>query len=343
MAAQILGADLMYRPLLLSLVLMTFPHANGAVRALVIAGLGGEPAYEAAFEAAASDVAAGLGSTDAEVALLTRDDARADNVRRTLEDWARTTNADDIVLIAFIGHGSFDGEQFRFNVPGADFNADSLAGWLNAIDSSAQVVVIASSASGAAHGPLAHPSRTILTATRSGGEKNATRFHQFFAAALSSDAADIDKDGSVTMEEAYNYTETHLKEEFDQQGQLLTEHAKRSGPASNLMLARVTPDQATVSDAALNSRLDLLERAIVTLTGRKHDMDSETYFTELKLLLLQMAEAEQQRRPFAAEEVTRVVQVSTSRLGTGLLPELRTPAPVEVEIELPRIGEQDLP
>ena len=54
-------------------------------------------------------------------------------------------------------------------------------------------------------GEMGAADRVVITATRSGGERNATRFGGFWAEALASDEADRDKDGTVTAQEAYDY------------------------------------------------------------------------------------------------------------------------------------------
>lgn len=108
----------------------------------------------------------------------------------------------------------------------------------------------------------------------------------------------------------------------------------------SLKLARLDPDRAPGTNAALTARLELLERAIDTLKGRKEAMDIDVYFVELKLLLLQMASAERDRQSFTDEEITRPVRGATDDLGSGLLPQLKSPVPVRVKIELPRLTEQ---
>src|SRR5437764_1298218 len=66
-------------------------------------------------------------------------------------------------------------------------------------------LVNAASASGDFIAALSKKNRIIVTATRSGGEKNETVFGEYFAAAYAGDVADADKDGTVSLLEAFEY------------------------------------------------------------------------------------------------------------------------------------------
>ena len=94
-----------------------------------------------------------------------------------------------------VGHGSYDGEAYKLNLPGPDIDGDEFAKLLAAVPARSQLVVNTTSASGAVLEKWAAEGRTLITATRSGFERNATRFAQHFAAALAAGSADINKNG----------------------------------------------------------------------------------------------------------------------------------------------------
>ena len=46
--------------------------------------------------------------------------AQRDSVRREIRELAMRIGEDDVLTVVLIGHGSYDGEEYRFNVPGPD-------------------------------------------------------------------------------------------------------------------------------------------------------------------------------------------------------------------------------
>ena len=67
----------------------------------------------------------------------------------------------------------------------------------------------------------------IIAATKTDGEKNQTRFGEYFTAAFAlADAdADTDKDGRVSALEAFLWARARTADSYKRDGQLLTEHA----------------------------------------------------------------------------------------------------------------------
>ena len=90
-------------------------------------------------------------------------------------------------MLALFGHGSFDGEDYKFNIKGPDITAKQLAEKLERLEGIQQILMIATSASGAALPILEAPERVVITATKSGAESNAVQFPKFWTAALEDD------------------------------------------------------------------------------------------------------------------------------------------------------------
>src|SRR5581483_9637554 len=99
-----------------------------------------------------------------------------------LTDLASKAAPDDIVMVVLIGHGSAQGTEARFNLPGPDLTATDYAHLLDKFPSQRVALVNAASASGDFIAALSKKNRIIVTATRSGGEKNETVFGEYFAA-----------------------------------------------------------------------------------------------------------------------------------------------------------------
>jgi len=149
-------------------------------RMLVVTGLGGEAEYARAFEAQGEASARNAEAPGTEVTLLTEGDATREAIRDALVGIVKQSAKADAVIVQLYGHGTFDGEHYRFNVPGPDPTAADLAAWLAPVAARRQLVVIATSASGAAQEPLHQEGRTVITATRHGRERDASLFGGFW-------------------------------------------------------------------------------------------------------------------------------------------------------------------
>ena len=87
------------------------------------------------------------------------------------------------------------------------------------------VFVNTSSSSGPFVEALSAQGRTIITATRSGAEQFTTLFGGYFVEAFSSDMADADKNGRISMLEAFQYAKAEVARAYEREGLLATEHA----------------------------------------------------------------------------------------------------------------------
>ena len=84
------------------------------------------------------------------------------------------------MFVILIGHGTFDGNVAKFNLPGPDMTPEDFAPLLEKLKSKHVVLVNTSSASGPFVDALAAPGRTIVAATRNGAERFATLFGGYF-------------------------------------------------------------------------------------------------------------------------------------------------------------------
>jgi hypothetical protein len=274
---------------------------------LVVAGVGGDDEHVKNFHKWASavvDAAKKQGILEANVAYLGESPeapARAtrDNVTKAFTDMAARVKANDEVFVLLIGHGSFDGKQGVFNLPGPDLTADDYGKLLSRFPTQKIVFVNTASSSGAFLEPLKGPARTIVTGTRTGGERNETRFPEYFVEALASDAADRDRNGRVSVLEAFDYATAKVKATYEQTGHILTEHATLEDGAegklaSTQFLAPVRSRTAAAQAAdpatrALLEQRDDLERKVAELRLRKDSMEAAAYEQELEKLLTELA------------------------------------------------------
>ena len=161
-------------------------RAHGAAYFIVVAGLGGEPDYDQRFTSAAMDLDRILkaGGGTAHVYTLTGRQATAAQLRQTVDTVARDATANDEFTLILIGHGSFDGVEYKFNLVGPDMTAGEIGSLCNRIAARRQLVVDTTSASGGAVQALERPGRAVVAATKSGTEKNATVFARYWVEAL---------------------------------------------------------------------------------------------------------------------------------------------------------------
>jgi len=266
---------------------------------LVVAGLGGQPAYEERFNEQADSLAEAARRTtgdDARVKVLRGEEATREALRSAFDEFAHAMSENDTLIVFLVGHGSFDGEEYKFNLPGPDAAGKELAEMLAGIPARSQLIVNATSASGAVLENWSADGRTVVTATRSGAERNATRFAEHWAAALSSEAADIDKNGSISAQEAFDYAARSVADSYESEGTLATEHPQIAGDgAPRFTVARLTdrPTQ-TPELERLSARMAEIEGDLESLRLRRDEMESEAYLNELQALLLQLATVQQE-------------------------------------------------
>ncbi len=281
------------RALLLAGLLAGAVEAAAGTRALVIAGLGGEVDYEQIFRRHAQTLHQALAQVADTAYLAVGVDARTENVQARLAQLAQEAGAGDRTVVLYVGHGSYDGEQFRFNVPGPDFTAGLLADWLDGI-AGRQLVIVASSSSGAALGVLESQARAVVTATRSGEQSNATVFSRYLVEALDAGTADLDKDTDLSMQELFDYATASVAEHYASRNLMASEHPQIIGDAGGFVLATFSPPVAEIDPLLLPDleRRRVLEAAIEVLKLEKSGMLVDDYYSELQALLLELAVVE---------------------------------------------------
>jgi hypothetical protein len=225
-AAQKVGCDLKSLYIKAALLLLA---AGAVARAetyyVTIAGLGGEPEYEQRFTGWASELDKIFKSEpDSKVVTLSGMLATKATIQARLGEIAKQAKADDHMVLILIGHGSYDEGEYKFNIPGPDVSGAELAALLDKIPAQ-QAVIDMTSASGGITAALQKPKRVIVTATKSGTEKNATVFPRYFVEALRDPAADTDKNEIITVLEAFRYAEGKTAKFYEELKRLSTEHA----------------------------------------------------------------------------------------------------------------------
>jgi len=218
--------------------------------------------------------------------------------------------------LVLIGHGTFDGTEAKFNLRGPDVSSTELALWLKPFHRPLAVIDTAS-ASGPFLKTLSATNRVVITATRSGHEQNFTRFGTYLAEALTQPESDLDKDGQVSLLEAFLSAAHRVSEFYKAEGRLATEHALIDDngdglgtPADWFRGSRPVkkPKETTAVDGAVaqqfhlipgeadrqlsteqRTRRDELVGAILQHRDRKAELAEDDYYRQLEKLLLELA------------------------------------------------------
>jgi len=206
---------------------------------LIITGASGEPRFASQFHALAMGLRAvattKFGIPDSLVMYLaeqTTPDPSSITGRSTREGViqafdriAARASAGDAVLVLLIGHGSGDGDVSKFNVPGMDLSDADFDAQLDKLSNQVVAFVNAASASGDFVKKVSGKNRVVVTATKSNFERNETLFAGHFVGAFVKDGADTDKDGRVSVLEAFTYARREVQREYETTNRLQTEHS----------------------------------------------------------------------------------------------------------------------
>jgi hypothetical protein len=253
------------------------------------------------------------------MAVIGADDPREggtdrDRLRATIA--GRASRSAEPMWVVLIGHGTFDGKEAKFNLRGPDISDVELAKWLAPVQRPL-VLIDCSSASAPFLNRLSGPNRIVITATRSGSEVNYARFGHYLAEAIGDQAADLDKDGQVSLLEAYLSASHRVGEYYRTRSQLASEHAllddngdrlgtppewfrgvratrraKDGAPPDGIRAHQVhllPSDRELRIPAAIRRRRDEIERDVAALRDQKGKLGEDSYYRRLEPLLVELA------------------------------------------------------
>ena len=298
--------------------LVSAARANANERyALVITGAPGGEEFNARYQVWERNITSvlvdRLGFEADHVELLSgatdepeRSSTRA-HVQREVERLKSQAHADDIVLVVLMGHGSADGGIAKFNLPGPDLTSAEWGALLRDVPGRL-VVVNTTGASFPFMADLAAHGRIVITATDSVAQRYDTVFASQFLAALNDPAADLDKNGRVSVWELFVYTARRVARHYQQEGLLPTERPLLDDSGDGVgveaggdvgtdgALARATylereavEVNADAEMSALIARRRTLEERAEHLRQKKASMPQEAWEREFEQLMIELA------------------------------------------------------
>lgn len=291
---------------------------NGRATVLIVVGAPGEELYGEQFARWAALWDKGCAQTGAKSITigLKPEGQVTDNESFKQALLAEPKECDEELWLVFIGHGTFDSKEAKFNLRGPDLSGTDCAAWLHPFRRPI-AAIDCSSASGPFLNKLSMPGRVVITATKSGFEHNYARFGQFLAEAIVDPDADLDKDGQTSLLEAYLTASRRVAEFYETEGRLATEHAllddngdgkgtpaewfrgvravKKAadgaapdGPRAHQFHLVKSPQEREMPPA-LRTKRDQLELAIAALRESKEKISEDDYYRQLEPLLIALA------------------------------------------------------
>ena len=284
---------------------------------LVVVGTPGTPEYEIQFRKWAGQWKSAADKARAESIQIGLADAAGTPDRDRLKSaLADKTSGGEPLWIVLIGHGSYDGKEAKFNLRGPDVTDLEFSAWLDPIKRPVAVIDCAS-ASAPFLNRLSRPDRVVITATRSGSEQNFARLGEYLAEAIADPRADLDKDGQVSLLEAYLFANSRTAEFYKTRSRLATEHAllddngdhlgtpadwfkgvrairraKDNAPPDGLrahQLPLIPSDRERAIPPEVRQKRNQLELAVAALRDQKDKLAPDEYYARLEPLMVELA------------------------------------------------------
>jgi hypothetical protein len=319
--------------LILSLVFST-PSARASATnstsldILLIAGAPGEKEYSQVFSEEIDDWVKACRAANKSFRVIDPNTAGTNQLAELKTALATQIQSEQELWVVLIGHGTFDGKEAKFNLSGPDLSAKQMAEMLGPIQRTV-ILIDTSSASAPFINAVSRQNRIIITATKSGWEQNYTRFGKYFAKAVGDLTADLDKDGQVSVLEAFLNASREVEEFYKSERRLATEHALlddngdgKGTPASfyrGVRPAKKNEESPNVdgfrahqiqfipneSDAKLSpeirKRRNELEVSLEELRARKSQMNEDEYIKQIEPILLDLSKLYRDAGAFSAK------------------------------------------
>jgi len=235
--------------------------------------------------------------------------SRREDIEKAFFQLGQELKPGDQLTVFLIGHGSSLSDEPKFNIVGPDITGAQFSELLGAFSEQNIVVINTASASYEFSAALSARGRVIVSATRSRAERFDPVFAGYLIEALSDRAGDRDKNGRVSVLEAFIFASQSSLGWYRDQGRLPTERAvlDDNGDATFAMepdagtgdgalaeiayfdLPSIGETKRSAEAQALRSQMLGLERSIFLLRGDKANYLESDYWSRLETLLIELA------------------------------------------------------
>jgi hypothetical protein len=275
--------------------------------AILLSGASGDPELQQTYLKELTDLYStltnSLGFPRSQVAVLFDDPSKnPEMIRRkaTREDLqalcrelAGRVHKNDLMFVFIEGHGDYDGKIYKLNLVGPDPTGEELASMLYSIPAQRFIVINATNCSGGSLSALSKKEKIVIASTKSGMEKNQPHAARFFIDAIINNAADSNKDGRVSMFEAFVYTRQKVEEYYRDEASMQTEHAVMDDNGDG----QAQPQPSPENGEGLLARTVFLDSgssvaASANLTPEQKELAREAQDIESRIEALKYAKAE---------------------------------------------------
>ncbi len=275
---------------------------------VLVVGAPGTTEYEASFRAQAEIWRQACAKAEITLSEIGNNDRAAEELKARLRQASTVTQGQ--LWLVFVGHGSYDGREAKFNLRGPDLTPTQLAEWCQSLKQ--ELVMLHGGSSSAGFLPaMAGKDRIIVTGTKSADEVYYARFGEFFAQAIAGDlAADLDQDRQVTVLEAFRYGSRTVTEFYEKAERIATEHSlleddgdgtgtraeifsthptqAKDGRRAGQIALVLSEDEKRLSELARKQR-DKLELQLDDLKAKRSQMTETPYYEALEKLLRELS------------------------------------------------------
>ena len=276
-----------------------------ADHALIIGGAAGEKSFYDAFWNATSRFHQLLtdeyGYTPDQITFLFEDmdapgaeglvdtESKREQVLAALDRLIESVQPSDRLLLFMIGHASRTNKgELKYNLLGRDITETEYITRINSIPAERQILIFGFPYSGKLVPQLSKPGRIILTSSsRNEGYSLQAGFGDVFVDAFSNAANDTDRNGDISLLEAFLSIQARTKDFYEQNGNVQTEHPhlddNGDGNATrNLAVVESETDDGTLAEKTfLGTRRSLLENTPVSTESEQlannEPNETETY------------------------------------------------------------------
>jgi len=308
----------MIRPAIIATsLLFSLAMAGGKPTVLVVTGAPGAEDYGQLFEQWGQDWKSAAEQADA--GLREVGQPKEGSAKEQLEKILVEENKEgsDPLWLIFLGHGTFNGKEAKFNLRGPDLEASELSAWLLTFKRPL-AIINCSSSSAPFLKKLSAKGRIVVTATRSGYEQNFCHLGGHLATAMSDLEADLDKDGQVSLLEGWLTAARRTARFYEENGRLATEHSLLDDNADGkgtqadwfrgLQVTKKSAEEGLLPDGLRAHQLHLipseeerklspdqkakrnaLEIELASLRAQKSKLREDAYYERLETLLIEMS------------------------------------------------------
>ena len=262
--------------------------AFAADHVLIIGGAAGEKSFYDAFWNATSRFHQLLtdeyGYTPDQITFLFEDmdapeaeglvdtESKREQVLSAFDQLTETLQSSDRLLLFMIGHASRTNKgELKYNLLGRDITEAEYITRINNIPAERQILIFGFPYSGKLVPQLSRPGRIILTSSsRNEGYSLQAGFGDVFVDAFSNATNDTDRNGDISLLEAFLSLQARTKDFYEQNGNVQTEHPhlddNGDGNATrNLTVSENETDDGTLAEKTfLGTRRSLLENTPVS-------------------------------------------------------------------------------